>query len=295
MIGPRLPLERSPAHANPRSLGLRRPVAVRALSRHPARARPRRARGVADRQARAGIRSTRWPRRCRAWPSTAARIASPADSCGACARTKAPGSATCSSTSPSSCRTSPARKSRSARRAARASPASTPSSTNTRSATKASRPATSRCGCSARCCRETLRPAGSVPEGWSWPEARDDFIRFAQTPRARPVDRVAGARGGRARHPVAAPQRSIARAARSRQIPAAHPGDGLRAHAAHRGGAGERQGRDEQDPRIARPAGAAAGARAERRRRQCAPRTASAFRSSPSRTTAITAAAFRFA
>lgn len=27
---------------------------------------------------------------------------------------------------------------------------------------------------------ESLRPAGSVPEGWSWPEARDNFIRFAQ-------------------------------------------------------------------------------------------------------------------
>jgi cyanophycin synthetase len=27
---------------------------------------------------------------------------------------------------------------------------------------------------------ETLRPKGSVPDGWSWPEARDDFIRFAQ-------------------------------------------------------------------------------------------------------------------
>jgi cyanophycin synthetase len=26
----------------------------------------------------------------------------------------------------------------------------------------------------------TLKPAGSVPEGWNWPEARDDFIRFAQ-------------------------------------------------------------------------------------------------------------------
>jgi cyanophycin synthetase len=25
-----------------------------------------------------------------------------------------------------------------------------------------------------------LQPPGSVPEGWSWPEARDDFIRFAQ-------------------------------------------------------------------------------------------------------------------
>jgi cyanophycin synthetase len=27
---------------------------------------------------------------------------------------------------------------------------------------------------------ESLRPAGSVPEGWNWPEARDNFIRFAQ-------------------------------------------------------------------------------------------------------------------
>ncbi|MBS0580065.1 MAG: cyanophycin synthetase [Proteobacteria bacterium] len=27
---------------------------------------------------------------------------------------------------------------------------------------------------------ESLRPAGSVPEGWSWPEERDRFIRFAQ-------------------------------------------------------------------------------------------------------------------
>jgi cyanophycin synthetase len=25
-----------------------------------------------------------------------------------------------------------------------------------------------------------LQPAGSVPEGWNWPDARDDFIRFAQ-------------------------------------------------------------------------------------------------------------------
>ncbi len=27
---------------------------------------------------------------------------------------------------------------------------------------------------------ETLRPAGVVPEGWNWPEARDAFIRFSQ-------------------------------------------------------------------------------------------------------------------
>ena len=27
---------------------------------------------------------------------------------------------------------------------------------------------------------ESVRPEGSVPEGWNWPEARDQFIRFAQ-------------------------------------------------------------------------------------------------------------------
>src|SRR4029077_3049016 len=27
---------------------------------------------------------------------------------------------------------------------------------------------------------ESIRPVGSVPEAWSWPEARDQFIRFAQ-------------------------------------------------------------------------------------------------------------------
>ena len=27
---------------------------------------------------------------------------------------------------------------------------------------------------------EMIRPAGTVPEGWNWPEARDEFIRFAQ-------------------------------------------------------------------------------------------------------------------
>ena len=27
---------------------------------------------------------------------------------------------------------------------------------------------------------EASRPEGSVPEGWSWEDARDDFIRYAQ-------------------------------------------------------------------------------------------------------------------
>jgi cyanophycin synthetase len=44
-----------------------------------------------------------------------------------------------------------------------------------------------------------LQPPGSVPEGWSWPEARDDFIRFAQRralgPSTASLVRAAEARG----------------------------------------------------------------------------------------------------
>src|SRR5436190_1340122 len=46
---------------------------------------------------------------------------------------------------------------------------------------------------------ERLRPAGSVPEGWSFPEARDQFIRFAQRralgPSTASLVRAAEARG----------------------------------------------------------------------------------------------------
>jgi cyanophycin synthetase len=48
---------------------------------------------------------------------------------------------------------------------------------------------------------QSLRPAGSVPEGWDWPQARDEFIRFAQR---------------RALGPSTA---SIVRAAEARRIP----------------------------------------------------------------------------
>ena len=47
-------------------------------------------------------------------------------------------------------------------------------------------------------------------------------------PRARSVDGLAGARCRGARHPVAATQRPVARPARPRQVPAAHPGHGDR-------------------------------------------------------------------
>src|ERR1700719_1942880 len=46
---------------------------------------------------------------------------------------------------------------------------------------------------------EKLRPAGSMPEGWNWPEARDQFIRFAQRralgPSTASLVRAAEARG----------------------------------------------------------------------------------------------------
>ncbi|MFO1394293.1 MAG: cyanophycin synthetase [Steroidobacteraceae bacterium] len=46
---------------------------------------------------------------------------------------------------------------------------------------------------------ESLRPADAVPEGWNWPEARDEFIRFAQRralgPSTASLVRAAEARG----------------------------------------------------------------------------------------------------
>jgi cyanophycin synthetase len=46
---------------------------------------------------------------------------------------------------------------------------------------------------------QNLQPAGSVPEGWNWPDARDDFIRFAQRralgPSTASLVRAAEARG----------------------------------------------------------------------------------------------------
>src|SRR3954468_8770530 len=46
---------------------------------------------------------------------------------------------------------------------------------------------------------DSIRPEGSVPEGWNWPEARDEFIRFAQRralgPSTASLVRAAEARG----------------------------------------------------------------------------------------------------
>ena len=251
-----------------------------------------RARGVADRAPRRDVRRRARSPHCRAWPNTAARIASPAASSAACARTRAPGSATCSSTWRSSCRTSPARKSPSARRAARGDArASTRWSTSTSSATRASPPASSALRLLCSLLPAELRRAARVPEDWSWPRGARRVHPLRAAPRARALDRLAGARRRGARHPVAAPQRPVAGPARPRQVPAAHPGDGHRTHAAHRRRARQRQGGDQQDPRRPGPAGAASRSWCRARHRRCAPRGASASRWSPSPTTATTAAA----
>ena len=73
---------------------------------------------------------------------------------------------------------------------------------------------------------EYLRPPGSVPEGWSWPEARDDFIHSVQR-RALGPSTASGARGGRRSIPCCASTISRSQLG-SRQVSAAHPGDGLR-------------------------------------------------------------------
>jgi cyanophycin synthetase len=53
---------------------------------------------------------------------------------------------------------------------------------------------------------DEIRPAGSVPDDWTWDEARDEFIRFAQRRASGTIDCRAGAGGRESRHSVAAPQ-----------------------------------------------------------------------------------------
>ena len=137
-------------------------------------------------------------------------------------------------------------------------PACTRWSTNTRRRRKASPPANWRCSCCTRCCRRSCgRQAACRRLGLGHRARRFHPLRAA--PRTRAVDRVAGARRRGARHPLAAPEPAVADPVRPRQVPAAHPGHGDRQDPAHRRGTGQRQGGDQQDPRFARPAGAAPG------------------------------------
>ena len=167
---------------DPRTFRLRRPVAVRAFPGHPARARPRRAGGLADREARCRPSSTRCSRHCPDWPSTAAPIASPAASSAACAKTRAPGSATCWSTSRSSCRTSPARTSPSARPAAPTTARRVLRGLRVRAEGGRHRRRRAR---AATCCdsllpRRAAHARQRCPTAGIGRRARDDFIRYAQ-------------------------------------------------------------------------------------------------------------------
>jgi cyanophycin synthetase len=94
--------------------------------------------------------------------------------------------------------------------------ASTRWSTNTRSATKASPPANSRCGCCARCC-----PRRSAPRlrarGLELAGSARRVHPLAQR-RALGPSTASLVRRPNARHSLAAPERSIAGAARPRQV-----------------------------------------------------------------------------
>ena len=145
-------------------------------------------------------------------------------------------------------------------------PACTRWSTSTRRRRKASPPANSALKLLNSLLPADLRTPGSVPDDWQLGRGARRLHPLRAAPRARPVDGLAGARRRGARHPLAAPEPAVADPVRPWQVPAAHPGDGHRQDAAHRGGAGQRQGGDQQDPRLARPAGAAPGTGVEQHR-----------------------------
>ena len=107
-------------------------------------------------------------------------------------------------------------------------PASTPWSTNTRSATKASRPASWRCS-SVLAAAGRHRPEAACPTTGTGPR-RATIHPLRPAPRARALDRFAGAGRRRTRHPVAPAERADPDAARPRQVPAAHPGHRHRPH-----------------------------------------------------------------
>ena len=138
-------------------------------------------------------------------------------------------------------------------------------------------------------------PAGSVPEGWDWADGARRVHPLRAAPRARPVHRSLVHAAEERDIPWLRLNAAVADPAGPRQVPAAHPGHGHRPHHAHRGGAGQRQGRDQQDPGHAGPAGAAPGAGADRGSGRARRAHASATRWSPSPTTATTAAASRSA
>ena len=168
-------------HAHPRPFRLCRPIAVRPFSGYPSGAGPRARSRHGPRGGSAPHTSTRLLRPCLASPSTAARIANRAGSSAACARTRAPGSGMCSSTSPSNCRISLARRSRSARPVAPDQPGVY--TVVYEYAQRDEGIAAGELGAAAAVFAAAARAFARrtpCPTDWSWPEARDEFIRFAQ-------------------------------------------------------------------------------------------------------------------
>ena len=197
------------AYAHPRDLGLPRPEPLRAFPGDPPdldlgrlEAWPTGRLGPAS--------PTRCSRRCPASGSTAAPTASRAASCAACPRTRAPGSATCSSTSRSSCRTSPARTSPSARPARPDAPGRYHVVFEYEQEEVGLEAARLALTLLHSLLPDDLRPPRSVPADFDFAAERDAFIRFAQRRALGPEHRVAGARRRGARHPVAPPQRRTA-------------------------------------------------------------------------------------
>jgi cyanophycin synthetase len=224
-------------------------------------------------------------------PSTAAPTARPAASSAACARTRAPGSAMCWSTWRSSCRTSPAKTSPSARRAAWTAARRLHVVYEYEQRDQGIEAGDLAMRCCVRCCppRCVRPPTGAQRLGLGRARATTSSATRSAARWGPARRRWCGGRG--TRHPLAAAQRTKPDPARPRQVPAAHPGHGHGPHQHIAVELAQRQGRDQQDPGHARPAGAAPGTGAQRRTCRARRRTPGLTRWSSSPTTATTAAA----
>ena len=105
---------------------------------------------------------------------------------------------------------------------------------------------------SATCCRPSAPAIDPAPLRFPGRARGPRAPRPA--PRLRPLDRRPGARRRGARHPLDPPERPLAGAARLRQVPAAHPGDGHQRDPPHRRRDRLGQAADQPAPRQPRAA-----------------------------------------
>ena len=106
---------------------------------------------------------------------------------------------------------------------------------------------------------QELRPAGIVPSDWNWEEKRDEYIRYAQRRALGPSTASLVKAADERNIPWLRLNEQSLDPARPRQVSTAHPGDRHGAHQPHRRRARAGQGRDQQNSRELRIAGAAAG------------------------------------